>query len=221
MKSFLILLMLIIGSNLYGQTDSIERAIIHNKILNKEIDQIEYSFFCQEWLKTIKETGKYPDLPLEQNGQVHYIFLNDFKDLNKEKLYNRTLEWLVIRYGLVASNFYSNFQDGRIILKGGTGISSDNTCTYSSVISIKDNKLLIEFINIGYQRFYAGYYSGDKWIAERTLNFNINNVYPVILKKRSEWTDNLILLRKTNEFFNAESESLFEYIVNYDSTFKF
>lgn len=77
--------------------------------------------------------------------------------------------------------------------------------------------MLLEFINIGFQRYYAG----DQYSSESTINVNIKQVYPVILKKSAEWKSNLILLRKTNELFNSESESLFDYIINYDSIYKF
>lgn len=217
MKILFILPILFIGLNLYGQTDSIERAVLYNKILSKKMDQVAYAETCLAWVQILKEIVKYPDLPLEQNGQVHYIFLNDFKDLSKEKLFNRTLEWLLIRNGLVPASLYSNHEDGKIILRNGISIDTDYTCTYTSRITIKDNKILLEFINIGYQRYYAG----DQYSSERTINFNINQVYPVILKKSTEWKSNLILLRKTNELFNLESESLFDYIINYDSVFKF
>jgi hypothetical protein len=122
---------------------------------------------------------------------------------------------------LVPSNLYSNNQDGKIIMKNNSSLYENCTCTYTSIISIKDNKLLLEFINIGYQKYYAGSYSGDQGIPEISENYNINNVYQIILKKPSEWKSNLILLKRINELFNSESESLFDYIVNYESTYKF
>ena len=42
MKNAIILSILIFGSNLYGQTDSIEKASIYNKMASKEIEQEEF-----------------------------------------------------------------------------------------------------------------------------------------------------------------------------------
>lgn len=53
------------------KTESIENAIIYNKVLNKEIDQIEYRNTCSKLKQTLKEFGKYPNLPLDENNQVH------------------------------------------------------------------------------------------------------------------------------------------------------
>jgi len=221
MKSSLILLMLIFGLNLYGQTDSIEKAILYKKMLSKEIGQVEFSKIGLRWNQAIKEIKEYPELPLDQNGQVHYSFLNKFIDFNKEKLFTRILEWLSINYGLIPSYIYSNLEDGKIIFKNILNLNNINSCTYTSVISIKNEKILIEIINIGYQAYYEGHYSYDEWIPEKTINFSFSQIYPIILKNPSEWNSNLNLLRTTNELFNTEKENLYDYIINYDYSDKF
>ena len=91
MKNSLIILILIFGLNLYGQSDSTEKAILYNKMLSKEIEQSEFARIGTRWNQTMKEIKKYPDVPLDQSGQVHYSFLNKFTGLNKEKLFTRTL----------------------------------------------------------------------------------------------------------------------------------
>ena len=50
---------------------------------------------------------------LDLKGEIHYLFLYKFIDFNKETLFNRTLEWLSINYGLVPSYLYSNLEDGK------------------------------------------------------------------------------------------------------------
>ena len=110
MKSSLILLLLVLGSNLFAQTDSIEKAIIYNKLVTKEIEQSEFSKIWAEWRQIIKKIIIYPDLPLDKSGHVHYSFLNKFIDFNKEKLFTRTLEWLSINYGLAPSYLSSNLE---------------------------------------------------------------------------------------------------------------
>ncbi len=222
MKNLLVLLMLIIGSNLYAQTDSIEKATLYNRFTAKDLSQEEFADIAAKWNQTLKNIKKYPDLPLDQSGQVHYIFLNEFKDMTKEKLFNRTLEWLTIKYGVIPAYLYSNLEDGKIILKNSMNITGTTTCNYTYIITIKNEKILIEFMNIGYQTFYEGHYSSDDmWIAEKTISFDPNKVYPISSKKPSEWASNLNLLKTTNENFNAEIANLSDYIINYDSSYVF
>jgi hypothetical protein len=221
MKNSLILLLLTFGSMLYSQTDSIEKAIIYKKLIDKEIRQDEFAKIWSGWEQTMKEIKKYPDVPLDQNKQVHYSFLFEFKDFNKEKLFDRTLEWLAINYGLVPSNIFSNPEDGKIIFRNDANLIVNYSCTYSAVITIKNEKIRVEFINIGYQVYSAGYYTDGAWIPEQTINYGINQVYPIILKKPSLWNTDLNLFKATNEFFNTETKNLYDYITSYDNSYRF
>jgi len=221
MKNLFAFLLIIIGSSLYGQTDSIEKAAIYAKFLSKDLSQEEFSEIGVKWNETIKKINKYPDLPLDQNGDVHYLFLNNFKNINKEKLFHRVLEYLSMNYGLFPVNLYSNLEDGKIIFGNSFTVDDIFSGTFTGIISIKDEKILIEYINIGYQEFYSGYSSSETWIPERTSNFKINHYYPVILKDPKEWNYKLKLFKTTNEYFNNEVDKLYDYSMNYDSNYVF
>jgi hypothetical protein len=221
MKCILITVLVIFGSSLYGQTDSIEKASIYNKMASKEIEQEEFLKTWQSWNQKMKEIKQYPNLPLDRSGKVHYSFVNKLIDFNKEKLFNRTLEWLSINYGLVPSYIYSNAADGKIIFRNNLDLKTGSTCNYTSIISIKNEKIMIEYISISYQTFYPDHYSGDQWIPDRTVNIDISQVYPIVLKKPSEWNANLNLLKITNELFNTETQNLYDYIESYDSLYVF
>ena len=221
MKISLIIIILSLGAMLYGQTDSLEKAILFDKLRAKEIRQDDFAETLSKWKLVMQEIGGYPDIPLDQNKQAHYIILYEFPGMLKDKLFARTLEWLAINYGLVPVNIYSNIEDGKIIFRNSIYLSTGNNCTYSSIISIKDDKILMEFINIGYQSFYEGHYSNDTWVPEKTIDFSINQVYPVILKKPASWYSNINILKATNAFFKTERENLSDYILTYDSTYIF
>lgn len=216
MKNLLFLVLLAIGSSLYAQTDSIEKAIFHERLLSQKISPEDFSKIGMKWNETIKKMGQYPDLPLDQNGQVHYIFLHNFSNVSKEKLFNRTMEWIAINYGLFPTNLYSNLEDGKIILTNGFAINNIYSGNFTCVFSIKDAKMLVEFYKIGYQGFYPGHNSGDSWIPDRTVNLSIDQVFPVILKNQSEWNFNLDLLKTTNEHFKNNISNLWDYLTNYD-----
>jgi len=218
MKNPVILFILLFGSTLYGQTDSIEKAILYKKMLSKEIGQAEYSRIGMKWNQTIK---KYPELPQDLNGQVHYVFLYEFPGINKEILFTRTIEWLAINYGLIPSYIYSNLSDGKIIFRNSLNLDFANGCTYTSVISIKNEKILMEFINIGFQAFNEGHYSNNVWVPEKTYNFSFSEIYPIILKNYTEWDSYLNLLNNTDIRFKLEKDNLYDYITTFDYSYAF
>ena len=213
MKNFFFLLILLFESNLFGQTDSLEKAVLYNKYTSKEISDIDFSNIWSQWNQKMKKI-KYPDLPLDQSGQVHYVFINEFKGFDKEKLFNRTMEWLSINYGLLPVNMYSNLNDGKIILRNSLNLNKTYSCVYTLIISIKDEKIRLELISLTYQAYFEGDY--DSGIPEKTINYNLNEIYPIILKKPSEWNLYLSLFKKTNQLFNAEIKNLGDYIFSYD-----
>ena len=221
MKNSFLFLIMIFGSTLYGQTDSIEKAILYNRMLSKEIGQVEFSRIGTRWNQTIKEINKYPKLPFDQNGQVHYLFLYKLKDFNKEKLFTRTLEWLSINYGLTPSSIYSNMEDGKIIFSNSLNLDNIYSCTYTSIISIKDEKILMEFIKIGIQAYFEGHYSDNEWIPDKTTNFSLSQIFPIILKDPSEWNSDLNLLITMNKLIHIEKVNLYDYIMSYDSSYVF
>lgn len=220
MRNLLVLLCIIFGSNLYGQTDSLEKAALHNKFLSKDITQEDYSYFADKWNQMIKKINQYPDLPLGQNGQVHYSFLNNFKNMNKEKLFHRALEYISINYGIPPVNLYSNSEDGKIIFGNSFNIDATYAGTFTCVISIKDEKILTEYINIIYQ-VTSPNITGDVWMPEKITNFNIDRYYPVILKNSKDWNTSLTLFKATNEYLKGEVDRLRDYSLNYDSNYTF
>lgn len=202
-----------------AQTDSLEKAILYSKILSNEISQEDFSKIGQRWNQTIKKIKQYPDQPLNQKDQVVYSFLNTFKYFTKDELYNRILEWFSISYGLLP--LYSNFDDGKIIMSNAITINKNYSSYYKIVITIKSEKILIEFVNIEYQSFFEGHYSGDSWIPDKTNTFAIEKVFPVILKDESVWELNLFLLKMVKDHFNNNVLNLTDYIVNYNSNYQF
>ena len=209
MKILIFFVLLIIPLDMLGQTDSIEKAILYNKLITNQIDQSEFSSLWRQWNEKNK-SDKYPDQPMDKNGQVHFIFINEFKGFDSEYLINRTLEWMSINYGLIPSAVYTNLKDGRVIFRVGLTLFDNYSCVPTTIISIKDEKIRLEFISISYQVYSEGdYYSG---IPESTKNLK---VYPVILKKPYEWTLNLSLLKETNKLFKSEVQNLTDYILNY------
>jgi len=221
MRNLFILLLIIIGSNLYGQTDSIEKVAIYNRFLSKNLSQEDYTDVAARWNQMIKKLNQYPDLPVDQNGNVHYSFLNNFKNINKEKLFHRVLEYVSTNYGIYPVNLYSNLEEGKIIFGNSFNIDATTSGTFTCIVTTKDGKIRVEFINVGYQIYYFGHAEAYYWVPETTSNYNINQYYPVILKNSKEWNKNLNLFKVTNEYFKNEVDRLRDYSMNYDSNYSF
>jgi hypothetical protein len=111
---------------------------------------------------------------------------------------------------------YSNLKEGKIILRNSLNLFNNYSCSFTSIFSIKDEKIKLELISLSYQAYYEGDYASG--IPEKTISFNINEVYPIILKKPSEWNLNLSLFKTTNKLFKTEIKNLSDYILSYDNS---
>lgn len=211
MKTLFGFLFLVSTTALFGQTDSLEKAAFYNKYQNNRNFEEEFPRIGRLWTQRILSEG-YPNQPMDKNGRIHYVFVNEFKGLDKECLVNRTLEWLAVNYGIYTSaGMYSNLKDGRIIYNLSLRLVNNYSCVPTAVISIKDEKIRFEYFNLVYQAYYPGDY--DSGTSGGTVNVE---VFPVILKKPAEWNLNLAILRETTKVFNAEVKSLSDYILNYE-----
>jgi hypothetical protein len=208
--------MLVTSYELFGQTDSLEKVVFYKKYYGKEADQPDNLKTWIKWTQTIKEVSQYPDLPLDLAGNVHFTFIRDFSNESKEKLFRRILEWLSLNYGIVPAYLYSNLDDGKIILRNSASLNSVYTCNYTSVISLKNEKIRVEYFNLSYQTFSPGHYSGETWVPDQTTTLTIDQFYPVILKKPAEWSSILNLFKSTNDFFTNETSNLYNYILSYE-----
>lgn len=189
-----------------GQTDSIEKKLLLKKLNDKILTQEDFARIFQKWKQTLKVAGAYPDLPLDQNGEVHYSFVKTF-DGEGNKLFNRTMEWLAIYYGIRPADIYSNKEDGKIIFQNSVSLSSSKTCTFTSVITVKGSKIRVEYVNLGYQI----------WVPEQTNYIHISQLYPVVEKVQAEWPNTLNLFKITNQTFNSDFGKLSIYLENYES----
>jgi hypothetical protein len=215
-----LLIFFIIGLDIYGQTDSIEKVRLLDKQHSKEISKVEYSFILKKWNAAI-ENDKYPDLPFNEIGQIQYSYMTEFQGMSKEKIFNRILEWFSITYGLIPGYLYSNLYDGKIISSNSIKIYDNTSGTYTYILSIIGEKVLMEFTNIGYQITVGGYYSDNTWIPEKTNSYKIDQVFPIILKDPERWAFYLKLLNTLDEHIKSDLDSLNDYILNYDLRYRF
>jgi hypothetical protein len=220
MRFSILLIFFISGLEIYGQTDSIEKVILLDKLISKDILKTEYSFILKKWNAAI-EKDNYPDLPFNESGQIQYSYMTEFQGMSKEKIFNRILEWFSITYGIIPAYLYSNLVDGKVISSNNININDNTSGTFTYILTIFDEKVLMEFTNIGYQITVGGYYSNDTWIPEKINSQKIDQVFPVILKDLEMWAFYLKLLNTLDEHIKSDIESLNDYIINYNSRYSF
>lgn len=205
----------------FAQTDSIEKKLLFNEFTTKRISQEKLSEIGMKWNQTVKEMAGYPDLPLNSNNEVHFSYLFEFETLTKEQLVNRSLEWLAINHSMYPNQMYTNPTDGKIVFRNTFPANNNYTGVYTCIISVHEKALLIEYIKIGFELFVPGHYSGDTWVNDSTIVHSIDQVYPIILMRPNEWEWRLNLLKSTDTFFKNEVNNHFNFIKNYDETYRF
>lgn len=212
MKNFIIFVLFSIGLNLFGQNDSIENSELFK--LKHVLNEGDFLETYKDWLEIIKTVGQYPNLPIDIDKKVHFSFVNNFKGENKEQLFHRTLEWIYLRYGIIPNNIYSDKESGKIILNNNINIDTDYYCNYTAIMTMKDEKLMFEFINIAYQPSSDFNSNNNNWV-------NIENLVPIVQKSRQFWKPDLVFLKKVTDRFNSEMESLVNYINDYSLNYNF
>lgn len=221
MRTIITFLILMIGSNIFGQNDSIEKAVLFKKASSSDISVSQYSRIVKDWNITLKNVKGYPKVPINNVGKIQYSFLKDFPDLSKRFLYNRILEWFSITYGIVPANLYSNPEDGKIICSNSLKISDNTTSSFTYVISIKDKKILLDIVNLGYMETQAGHYTNDTWIPDTSNFYGIDQVFPIILKDSAKWEYYLNIVITIHKQINNDIDSLSDYIINFDLRYNF
>jgi len=209
MRNIIFTLTIILSLPLSGQNDSIEKATIYNQFLSEKITLDEYRKKGRKWNETIKSFGTYPQSPVNDEGKVQYDYNIHVKDWSKEKLFKKTMEWLAINHGMIPTYVYSSLEDGKIIYS----TSGPFKLSYTFVITIKKENVIIEYHNVSFERTTGGYYnSNDVWIPEKTLPIDINHIFPIVNNKPTMWPLYLVKVKGMNNHFNNSIDVFIKYI---------
>jgi len=221
MKKILLLFTLAtMGLQTFAQTDSIEKKILYNELSKNKITVEKFSDIGAKWNQFTKN-NTYPDIQFNNQDQVSYRFVETFDDVDRYTLFDRTMEWLAINYGLIPSYVYSNKESGKIIYTHTQDLFQNTKLVYSTIITIKERKIMLEYNNIDYQITTNGYYLNDAWIPESTSNNNIEQIFPIILKKPADWSLYMNIAQSMDSYFRKNVENLKQYITDYNSNYKF
>jgi hypothetical protein len=228
MKLILLLILLLTGTYLTSnsQTDSIEKKAAFDKFQKGDMTNIDFNSLGSKWHNKMQEIKGYPNMPLDQTGQVYFSNQYEYKGMMKIKIFNRVMEWACINFGAEVDKIYSNLTEGKIIFNGSFNINGgSSTCVQTVVISIKDEKLLIEIFNFRYQSVIPAEFESDEYGSSyrsaEFVNTSINSIFPIILNKSSDWDSNLNLIKNTKSEVLSRLTNLDSYISNYDAIYNF
>jgi hypothetical protein len=236
MKTYFFIFLFLIGSLVtsFGQNDSLEKKFALDKFSKGELTAVEFNDLAKKWRDKIKSINGYPDLPLDQNNQVYFAYQFGYKGMLKSYIFNRVMEWISINYGPDASKYYSNPSEGKIIFYSNFSFNMEHTeatgsasinCIQTAIVTIRDEKMLVELSNFNYYFTSPGYFADDEngkyWVPEKNGNYQINSIYPVINKQINLWDSLLEILGKTKKEVENHFASLDNYIINYSNNYNF
>jgi len=233
MKRIILLLAVIIYSlPVLSQTEEIELKNLSDKYASGEITLEQYRKMGKDWQDLIKFFEGFPTLPVNKEyNQVEFINMFEFPNTDKQIIYDRIMEWSAINFGNLSSVLhYSNFENGKIILKGFFEIyytedfklffggkqeqTSKVRCNNTYVFTIKNNKLKMEVQDLIYHYFYRSYLVGSTYIPASELDQPIHTLYPITNSDPIEWKGRLDLLKQTNTLLSLQMLSLVKFINN-------
>lgn len=224
MKPILLLLVLALTFSLQSTAQSAE-AEYQYLLKQHESGQISTARFqndAHEWVDWLEKYGDYPNLPVNDEGRVSYSLLIEFPEqISQKALFHHSLEWLALNLQILPNQLYSNEQDGKIIFNLAFPTETSYDCNYTGILTIRDGKILCEFINLAMSKFIVGHYSGDSWVGDQNLRFPIESYYPVVTKRSSEWKASLDLFKLINERLLGYVNSLSAFHENYETNNSF
>ena len=239
-KTLSVLVILILNStNSICQTGAIEKANIARKFESGEIDVMQYRAIVEKWRNLLSSFGGYPELPY--NGitkMIEFSFVKEYPSIDKKTIYNRIIEWSVINFGsLNTVLYYENFETGKIIIKGSIDIKymaefsnfwgiemeliEPCECSETIVLTVKDNKVKIEILNLSYEFTTGGCCITGSYVPTTKTYRSIHSLYPVTEGPSTTWKVKLSLLVETADNINLLIALLDLYIKNHVEDYNF
>ena len=223
----------------FTQTEIIEKENFQKKyVVEEKYSPEKLKEIGRKWKELMTDYGGYPNLSYDSSlNEINYKFINSFKGINKEIIYNRIIEWSAIVFGNSDHVIrYKNMETGKIILKGAFdimfdydyknfwGVEKENTtsktCYFTYIFTIKDDKIKSEIQDIRYEYTISilnsgGFYSETEYIKP------ISQLYPITNYKVEKWKEYLDILFETNNSIRSLQDDVAQYIENYNSDYNF
>lgn len=242
MRKFFVatLFLIVILNNVSGQSIEIERNNLKLKFKSGKISQNEYQLLGKELSNIIRELDSLPKFPYNWNTQqVEFKFVKDLQGIDKKTIYNRIMERSSILFGSLNSALqYSNFESGKIILKGWFNIFhkadtqsfwggkkeiiKKKKCIATYIFTLKDNKLKIEVTDIVYEYKFDSYFTTSSYyVPERVEDVSLFSIYPITNDDPIYWKSNLDMIKQTALKIDSFVDDIYFYIGDHQNDYGF
>jgi hypothetical protein len=220
MKKILLFIVLIfIVTRLFSQSLDKEQEYINSEIQSGRLNTDQVKTLGVKW-NLFNKRFRYPELPLNKiTGEVDFSDTLTFEDKKRNVIFERSLEWIAINYGTI---LHKDPDSGKIIANGNINIAhtadyrgsfsslveykTNTNANYTMVLTIKDNKVKYNIINIEYT-------FTDNYGSSFTLPINL--LFPVFSNDEDQWKKFLTVLNESKKiFYIALKNSLTDYINN-------
>jgi len=222
----LIIVLVCFGINIFSQSLDIEQKYINSEIQSGKLNPDQVKTLGVKW-NLFNKRFRYPELPLNKvTDEVDFSDTLAFDDKKRNIIFERSLEWIAINYGSI---LHKDPDSGKIIANGNMNITHTadykgsfgslvdyqtvTSANYTMVLTIKDNKMKYNIINIEYT-------FTDNYGSSYTLP--ITSLFPVFSNDESQWKRFLTVLYESKQiFYISLKNSLTEYINKTNEDYNF
>jgi len=225
-KILLFIVSIFIVTKLFSQSLDTEQKYINADIQSGKLNPDQVKTLGVKW-NSFNKRFRYPELPLNKiTGEVDFSDTLTFEDKKRNVIYERSLEWIAINYGTI---LHKDPDSGKIIANGNINIvhtadyrgsfsslveyKTNTSANYAMVLTIKDNKVKYNIINIEYT-------FTDNFGSSFTIPINL--LFPVFSNDEVQWKKYLTVLNESKKIlYTSLKDSLTEYINNVNEDYNF
>lgn len=225
-KILLFIVFFWITSSLFSQSLDAEQKYINSEIQSGKLNTDQVKSLGVKW-NLFNKRFRYPELPLNKiTGEVDFSDTITFEDKKRNVIFERSLEWIAINYGSI---LHKDPDSWKIIANGNIYVSHTadyqgsfnslveyktvTSANYAMVLTIKDNKLKYNIINIEYT---FTDYNGS------SFTIPINSLFPVFSNDEYQWKKYLTVLNESKKIlYISLKTSLTDYINNAEQDYNF
>lgn len=229
------LLLALFIAPIYSQTIDMENKAMEQRLLSKELDQLQYKDLVKSWQALIKEYP-YPELPYNEiSKQVEFVTVYDVPGIPQEIIFKRVKEWAAISFGRLSSVLhYEDYETGKIILKGNFNVPyfdyyksfwgterktiNSSTCSFTCIITIVSGKIKIQNLDIDYDYTSKSY---STYVSEITTNKSLNSHFPISSYPEDSWKDYFQIMETTRKNIKGLNLSLQAHILDFSNDYDF
>ena len=210
-----------------AQTYHIEKERLNDMYRSGKINATEAAEMKREFESIVNQRGGYPVLPYDSlTNTYNFTHVVSLPGIQKKAIYRRIKEWCAIRAGNIDATLrHDDEENGKIINKAYVPITYQNTYEtlfgqkrtsqqiirsyYTLIVTVKDEKMKIEFNDLRFEFITLGYLSGSIYIPETRTETYFQNLFPIVESDKGRYWGLMDLADqtlKTHKWFVSDLE---------------